>query len=100
MLYMICEYNIVKRSGNKTVIINCRNCKAGNSTIFDKTCRKNILNRGMFKMNKSGTTGVCFNKDQKKWMASIYAGNFKCKFFKEKEDAIKWRKEMEQKFYK
>ena len=40
---MTCEYKISKRSSTKTVHINCRNCKTGNSTIFDKTCRKNIL---------------------------------------------------------
>ncbi len=64
--------------------------------------RENILNRGMFKKNKSGITGVCFNKEQSKWMATINkgVGNFKCKFFNEKQDAIKWRKKMEQKFYK
>ncbi len=39
----ICLYNSFRRSGNKTIIINCRNCKLGNSTIFDKTCRKNIF---------------------------------------------------------
>ena len=39
----ICNYKTIKRSNNKTVIINCRNCKYGNSTIFDRICRKNIL---------------------------------------------------------
>ena len=39
----ICPYNTFRRSGKKTIIINCRNCKIGNSTIFDETCRKNIF---------------------------------------------------------
>ncbi|RLF50694.1 MAG: hypothetical protein DRN24_06120, partial [Thermoplasmata archaeon] len=38
-----CIYNAIRRSGNKTIIINCRNCKNGNSTIFDSTCRTNIF---------------------------------------------------------
>jgi len=39
----LCPYSSIRRSGNKTVIISCRNCKMGNSTIFDETCRKNIF---------------------------------------------------------
>ena len=38
-----CQYNTLRRSGKKTIIVNCRNCKFGNSTIFDKTCRQNIF---------------------------------------------------------
>lgn len=40
---MVCEYKSLKRSASKTISINCRNCNEGNSTIFDKNCRKNIL---------------------------------------------------------
>ena len=39
----ICTYNSYRRSGNKTINISCRNCKYGNSTIFDKKCRQNIF---------------------------------------------------------
>jgi len=39
----LCPYNSIRRSGSKTVIISCRNCKMGNSTIFDETCRTNIF---------------------------------------------------------
>ena len=42
-IIMACEYKSIKRLASKTIIINCRNCKEGNSTIFDKNCRKNIL---------------------------------------------------------
>lgn len=38
-----CPYNSVRRSGNKTITINCRACDKGDSTIFDETCRTNIL---------------------------------------------------------
>jgi len=39
----ICEYSSYRRSGKKTIIINCRDCKIGNSTIFDETCRSNLF---------------------------------------------------------
>jgi len=39
----LCPYNSTRRSGSKTVIINCRNCRMGNSTIFDESCRTNIF---------------------------------------------------------
>ena len=39
----ICSYNSHRRTGNKTININCRECKYGNSTIFDTNCRKNIF---------------------------------------------------------
>jgi len=38
-----CKYNIIKKTNNKTLSINCRNCEIGKSTIFDEKCRKNIL---------------------------------------------------------
>jgi len=39
----ICNYKTIRRSGDKTIIINCRNCEIGNSTIFDEQCRNNIF---------------------------------------------------------
>ena len=39
----ICPYKSIKRTGSKTIIINCRNCNIGDSTIFDETCRTNIF---------------------------------------------------------
>ena len=38
-----CPYNAIRKTDIKTVIINCRNCSIGNSTIFDETCRSNIF---------------------------------------------------------
>lgn len=38
-----CPYSSARRSGSKTITINCRACDIGDSTIFDETCRKNIL---------------------------------------------------------
>ena len=40
---IICPYNSIRRSGSKTIIINCRACNIGDSTIFDETCRTNIF---------------------------------------------------------
>ena len=39
----LCPYNAIRKTDFKTVIINCRNCSIGNSTIFDEICRSNIL---------------------------------------------------------
>jgi type IV secretory pathway ATPase VirB11/archaellum biosynthesis ATPase len=39
----MCPYTSVRKSNNKTIIINCRNCNDGNSTIFDEKCRSNIF---------------------------------------------------------
>ena len=39
----ICPYKSIKRTGSKTIIINCRDCNMGDSTIFDETCRTNIF---------------------------------------------------------
>ena len=39
----LCPYNAIRKTDLKTVIINCRNCSMGNSTIFDETCRSNIF---------------------------------------------------------
>ena len=43
MMEKICTYNSIKKNNLKTVIINCRNCKIGESTIFDEKCRTNIF---------------------------------------------------------
>ncbi len=39
----MCPYTSVRKSNDKTIIINCRNCNDGNSTIFDEKCRSNIF---------------------------------------------------------
>ncbi len=43
MIGNICAYEIKRRTESKTVIINCRVCTNGSSTICDERCRKNIL---------------------------------------------------------
>ena len=40
---IICPFNSLRRAGSKTIMINCRGCNLGDSTIFDDTCRSNIF---------------------------------------------------------
>jgi hypothetical protein len=62
-----------------------------------KTCSENNHNKGMDSKNTSGTKGV--KLDRGKWCGYITI-NGKCikKYFAEKEDAIKYRKELEDKY--
>ena len=64
--------------------------------------RENMINKGIGNRNKSGVIGVCFRKDCKRWVGYIQVekNKMKRKFFKTKDEAIKWRLEMEQKYYK
>ena len=59
------------------------------------------INRGLFKKNKSGVAGVRWNNLTKRWLAQInvnkklvYLGSFS-----NKDDAIKVRKDAEEKYY-
>jgi len=63
--------------------------------------RENQINKGMRSDNKSGIKGVSYFKRDKYWKGSIYIeeNKRKQKYFKKKEDAIKWRLEMETKYY-
>lgn len=56
----------------------------------------------LFKHNTSGVTGVCYDTHNKKWFAQIYFKN-KCHrlgWYNKKEDAIKARKEAEERLHK
>ena len=63
--------------------------------------RENGINTGISKNNTSGVIGVHYHKNKKLWDASIQieANKQKRKCFKNKEDAINWRLEMEKKYY-
>jgi flagellar protein FlaI len=39
----LCPYNVIRKTDVKTIIVNCRKCDIGNSTIFDETCRANLF---------------------------------------------------------
>lgn len=65
------------------------------NNLRDVTSRQNKMNTCMSKRNKSGFTGVCFNKADKKWRVSIGGAkkriNLGC--FEDLDEAIRVRKE-------
>ena len=63
--------------------------------------RENLINRGITSLNTSGVKGVRFRKDRNSWVSrfNIEENKTKSKHFKTKEEAIKWRLEMEKKYY-
>ena len=65
------------------------------------TRSQNIQNRGIIPNNTSGVTGVHWHNHTKKWKAEIEVNKRKIYIgvFKEKEDAIKARKEAEVKYF-
>lgn len=72
------------------------------SNFRECTHQQNDFNRGLYKNNKSGITGVCWNNDACKWQSAItingvskYLG-----LFINKEDAIRVRLEAEKKYFK
>jgi hypothetical protein len=64
------------------------------------TPSENSKNRSTPKDNKSGHVGLCWRKDKKKWQVQIGTNgkNIHIGYFKNKEDAIKARKEAELKY--
>lgn len=65
------------------------------------TSQQNSYNRTIYSRNTSGTTGVSYAKTKKKWRATISVDK-KWKhlgYFDKKEDAVKARKEAEEKYF-
>lgn len=69
-----------------------------------RICSKieNERNRGRYSNNRSGVTGVCFDKERRKWAANITYNNRKIHIgrFDSKEDAIRARLEKEVELFK
>ncbi|MFW6016554.1 MAG: hypothetical protein ACOCRK_08950 [bacterium] len=66
------------------------------------TNKENNENKGLYSHNTSGYTGVVWDKSREKWKAQIIV-NDKCIFggrFNAKSEAIKCRKELENKYFK
>ena len=65
------------------------------------TISQNAINKKIVSNNTSGVTGICWNKNSCCWQAYITL-NYKTKHlgcFKNKEDAIKARKDAEEKYF-
>lgn len=71
--------------------LNLRNC----------TPSQNYMNSKTYQNNTSGTTGVAWNKERKKWHSLITVNKniISLGFFKDKSDAIKARKKGELKYF-
>ena len=99
---LVCETFLEKVEG-KNEVDHINRSKTDNRLENLKWCdrRENCMNKGMFSHNTSGTKGVCWDKIHNRWLARFYTGKntIKATTFKKKEDAIKWRKEMEKKYY-
>lgn len=61
---------------------------------------ENIINTSVRKHNTTGTTGVYWSKQAQRWMARVSVeGKHISRFFREKDEAIKARKQMEIDYY-
>lgn len=71
-----------------------------NKYLKDGTNLSSISSK-MLSTNKSGVKGVFYSKSKKKWIANlIFQKKRHSKAFENKEDAIKYRKELEDKYFK
>ena len=62
---------------------------------------ENAINKSVMGNNKSGVSGVCYDKSRNKWIGKIGIGNRKTigKRFSVKEDAIKYRLQLEKEYF-
>ena len=102
-IHRLVAETLIKRIKGKNEIDHINQIKTDNRVENLRWCnrRENQINRGLSKRNKSGINGVRYDKSRNKWRAEIYIskGKTKSKRFKCKEDAIKWREDMETKYY-
>lgn len=65
------------------------------------THQENSINKSMQKNNRSGITGVFYDKQRNKWASQLtFKGKKHFKRFNDKEEAIKYRKNCEQVYFK
>lgn len=89
--------------GDRRVVDHLNHNTLDNTTknLEIKTHQENLMNTIVYKNNSSGTTGVYWNKKDKRWRAFIRYNNKLIHLgnFKEKDDAIKARKTAEVKYF-
>ena len=96
--------SILRLQSNDKVFVDHRNgIKIDNRKSNLRICTKsqNAMNQVLRSDNKSGVTGVRFDKQQKKWAASITINGKRTRlgFYEKIEDAIISRKEAEEKYF-
>lgn len=91
--FLMGEFDIDHRNNNKTDNRKFNLRKA--------TVSQNIMNRPIRKDNTSGCTGIYWNKQKNKWAAKIIVNKKQIHlgFFDKLEDAVKARKEAEDKYF-
>ena len=108
-------YNLIARVSNSKTIrmhqiitgkknqdhINHNTLDNRKCNLRDSTIDENMKNKNKRKDNKSGITGVYWNKKEKKWIASIQADKNPMRLgaFINKEDAIKVRLKAEKEYF-
>ena len=65
------------------------------------TNSQNCTNKGLISNNTSGVTGVYWEKNKKRWFAEVSVNykTIRSSYFKEFNDAVEARKELEDKYY-
>lgn len=97
-------HNLVMNNLDKKIIIDHENklrfdCRKEN--LRECTKKENNYNRGIDRRNKSGITGVIYNKDNNAWQSYIRCDNIRTELgcYKNKEDAIIARLKAEKKYF-
>jgi len=102
-IHRLVAETLIKKVKGKDWIDHINQIKTDNRIENLRWCngRENNINKGLDKNNTSGHRGVSYDKRYNKWNAyiNIETGKKKSKRFKCKEDAIKWRKDMEDIYY-
>lgn len=87
--------DFIKNTGNK-LLNNYRK-----ENFIENTSIANLKSQSVFKNNTSGVRGVYWDSTLKKWIAKLtFQGKTYRKSFDKKDDAIKCRKEWEEKYFK
>ena len=101
--HRIMALTFLKREKGKDLVDHINRIRTDNrlENLRWSNYRENAINSKSRKNNTTGIKGVSFDKSRIRWKVSIYLdkGKEKCFYFKNKEDAILYRKQMENKYY-